>query len=167
MCASVPRVVARAGHDLRAEQVGLLLEIAAVSEEQGAKPEIRALGDGRSRAPSDHGTAQLPGELPELQPRILRLRRIRRSVAQQDVGQLVGHHANHLAFRGGRGEHAPLHEHRPARERERVDLLQVHRRERGTWYTGLFSSAGAAATSRSPSLVRYLVMRSSLMIGYC
>ena len=34
-------------------------------------------------------------------------------------------------------------------------------------YTGLFSSAGAAATSRSPSLVRYLVMRSSLMIGYC
>ena len=97
-----PRVVARAGHDLRAEQVGLLLEIAAVSEEQGAQPEIRTLGDGRSRAPSDHGTAQLPGELPELQPRILRLRRIRRSVAQQDVGQLVGHHASHLAFRGGR-----------------------------------------------------------------
>ena len=80
--------------------------------------------------PADHRAANCAGDLPELQPRILRLRRVRRAVAQQDVRQLVRHHASDFAFRRRRVEHAPLNEHRPARERERVDLLQVHRRER-------------------------------------
>jgi hypothetical protein len=49
---------------------------------------------------------------------------------KQHVGELVGHHAGHFRFRGRRLEHAAVDEHRPARQRERVDLFQIHRRER-------------------------------------
>ena len=40
------------------------------------------------------------------------------------------HHARDFRFFGRRVEHAALHEHRSARQRERVDVFQVHRRER-------------------------------------
>ena len=70
------------------------------------------------------------GNLTELQPGILRLRRVGRAVPQQHVRQLVRHHADDFAFRRRRVEHAAVDEHRAARQRERVDLFQVHRRER-------------------------------------
>ena len=38
---------------------------------------------------------------------------------------LVRHDARHFAFGLGRLEHAAVEEHRPARQRERVDLLEV------------------------------------------
>jgi hypothetical protein len=51
-------------------------------------------------------------------------------VAQQDVTELVRHDAGHLAFGGGRVEHAAVDEHRPAGEREGVDVLEVDGGER-------------------------------------
>jgi hypothetical protein len=65
-----------------------------------------------------------------LQPRILCLGGVGRSMTKQDVRQLVRHHADDLGFRRRRVEHAALHEHRPARQRKGIDLLEVHRRER-------------------------------------
>ncbi len=81
-------------------------------------------------AAADDGAADDAGDLTELQPGVLRLRGVGRAVPQQHVRQLVRHHADDLAFGRGRVEHAAVHEHRPARQRKRVDLLQVHRRER-------------------------------------
>ena len=124
------RVVAGSRHDLRAEQIRLLLEVAAVSQEQRAQPELAALRDGRTGRAADDGAADDAGELAELQPGILRLRRIGRSVSKQDVRQLVRHDADDLAFGRGRVEHAAVDEHRSARQRERIDLFQVDRRER-------------------------------------
>ena len=45
------RVVAGARHDLRAEQVGLLLEVAAVPQQQRAEPELAALRDAAPAPP--------------------------------------------------------------------------------------------------------------------
>jgi hypothetical protein len=42
----------------------------------------------------------------------------------------VSHHARDFRFFGRRVEHAALHEHRSVRQRERVDVFQIHRRER-------------------------------------
>ena len=44
--------------------------------------------------------------------------------------ELVRHDADHFALGRRRIEHAAVDEHRSARQREGVDLLQVHRRER-------------------------------------
>ena len=64
-------------------------------------------------APPTDGAADDAGNLAELQPGILRLRRIGRSMPQQHVRQLVRHDADDLAF-GCRGvEHAAVDEHRP------------------------------------------------------
>jgi hypothetical protein len=65
-----------------------------------------------------------------LQPRILCLGGVGRSMTKQDVRQLVRHHADDLGFRRRRVEHAAVHEHRPAGQRKGIDLFEVHRRER-------------------------------------
>src|SRR5262245_24567356 len=70
------RVVPGASHDLRAEQVGLLLEVAAVSQKYRAQPELAALRDGRPRRAADHRAAHGTGELTELQPGILCFRSV-------------------------------------------------------------------------------------------
>jgi hypothetical protein len=111
------------------QQIRLLLEVAAVFQEQRAQAEVRSLGDGPSCRSSDHRAANLTGELPELKPGILSLRRIGSSVPQQHVRQLMGHHADDFGFGCCSAEHAPMHEHRPPGKREGVDLLEVHRRE--------------------------------------
>src|SRR5262245_37873588 len=71
-----PRVVAGARHDLRAEQIRLLLEIAAVAEQHRAEAELAALRDRVARAAADHRAADRAGDLAELQPRILCLRHV-------------------------------------------------------------------------------------------
>ena len=58
-----------------------------------------------------------------------RLAGLRRPVAKHHVADLVGHHAGDFAFVLGRFEHAAVDEHRAARQRERVDLANVHHLE--------------------------------------
>ena len=58
------RVVAGPRHDLRAEQIRLLLEVAAVSQQQRAEAELAALRDGRSRRAADHRAADAPAIWP-------------------------------------------------------------------------------------------------------
>ena len=128
--AEIPRVVARARHDLRAEQVGLLLVLAAVLEERRAEAELAALGDDLPPAAADHRAGDRAGDLAELEA--LSLGRVGCAVTQEHMAQLVGHYADDLAFTRRRLEHAAVDEHRPARKRKGVDFLEVHRRERGT-----------------------------------
>jgi hypothetical protein len=53
-------------------------------------------------------------------------------VSQQHVRQLMRHHTDDFGFGRRGGEHPPMHEHRTAWERERVDLPEIHRRETST-----------------------------------
>ncbi len=53
-----------------------------------------------------------------------------RSMAQGHVGHLVGQHAGQLRFASRRLEQAAVYVHRPAGEREGVDLGGVHRLDR-------------------------------------
>jgi hypothetical protein len=55
---------------------------------------------------------------------------IRGAVTEQHVCELVRHDAGDLTFRGGRLDHAAVDEHGAARQGERIDVLQVHGRER-------------------------------------
>ena len=48
-----------------------------------------------------------------------------RCLPQRHVGDLVRHDARHLAFGLRRFDHAAVKEHRPARQRKRVDLLLI------------------------------------------
>src|SRR6185436_16831890 len=112
------------------QKVGLLFKVAAVTEEQRAKSELAALGNCRACRAAHHRAAYLASELTELQPWVLRLRRVGRSMAQQNVGQLVGHDSYDLALGCRRVEHAAVHEHRSAGKSKSVDFLQVHWRER-------------------------------------
>ena len=126
--AEIARVVAGARHDLRAEEIGLLLVVAAVLEHRRAETELAALRDDLSPTAADHSAGNRAGELAELE--VLGLGRVRGAVAQQHVAQLVRHHADDFAFARRCLEHAAVDEHRAAGQRERVDLFEVHRRER-------------------------------------
>ncbi len=124
------RIVPGPRHDLRAQEVGLLLEIAAVLQQQRAETELTALSDGRAGGATDHGPTDDPRDLAELQPRVLCLRRIGRAVAEQHVRQLVRHDPDDLGLDRRGVEHPAVDEHRAARKGEGIDLLQVHGRER-------------------------------------
>jgi hypothetical protein len=50
-------------------------------------------------------------------------------VPQDDVTELVRHDARHLPFGVRRLDHAPVHEHGTARQREGIDLANVDRLE--------------------------------------
>ena len=123
------RIVPGARHDLRAEEVGLLLEVAAVPQKQRAQSELAALRDRRSGRAADNRATHRTSELPELQPGILRLGRVGGAVPKQDVGELVRHHPHDLTLARRSVEHATVHEHRSARKRKGVDLFQIDRRE--------------------------------------
>ena len=122
------RVVAGARHHLRTEEVGLALVFAAVLQEVGAEPDLRSLGDDGTGAPADDGAKHLPGERAELE--LLALGRLRGAVPQHDVRELVRHDAGDLAFGGRRLNHPAVQEHRPARQRERIDLAKIDDVER-------------------------------------
>ena len=61
------RVVAGPRHDLRAEEVRLLLVVAAVAEQQRAETELDAFRD----VPAQLAADDRAGDLAELQPRVL------------------------------------------------------------------------------------------------
>ena len=124
----ISRIVASPRHDLRAEQIRLLFVLAAVLQERGAKAELAALRDHLPPAAADNGAGNCAGKLAELKS--LRLGGIRSPMPEEHVTQLVSHHADNFTFSGRRFEHAAVDEHRAARQRERVDLLEIHRRKR-------------------------------------
>ena len=122
------RVVAGARHDLRAQEVGLPLVLAAVLQEVGAEAELRALRDHAAGGAADDRAENLTGNRADLE--LLALGRLRRAVPKRDVGDLVRHDAGHLGLGLGRLDHSAIEEHRPARQREGVDLLLVDHVER-------------------------------------
>ena len=124
----IARIVAGARHDLRAEEIRLLLVLAAVLQQPRAEAELAALRDQLAPPAADDRASDGAGELSELEA--LRLRRVGGAVAQEHVTQLVRHDADDLAFARRRFEHAAIDEHRAARQCECVDVLQVDRRER-------------------------------------
>ena len=74
------RVVAGPRHDLRAEEVRLLLVVAAVAEQQRAETELGAFRDSPAQLAAADRAADRAGDLAELQPRVLGLRRVRPSM---------------------------------------------------------------------------------------
>ena len=88
-----------------------------------------------------------PAIAPSLE--LLSLCRLRRAVPQDHVAQLVRHHAGDLTV-GLRGlEHPAVQEHRAARQRERVDLPQIHDFE-GVAELRMLEFGGIADTRRLP-----------------
>ena len=71
-----------------------------------------------------------------------------------------------LPLLGRRVEHAALHEHRSARQRERVDVFQVHGRER-VLEDRLLQFRRRRGDEAVADLVRYFAMCWSSMMGYC
>ena len=98
--------------------------LATVFQEVRPEADLRALRNDLPLVPADDGTDDLAGEGAELE--LLRLRRLQRAVAQDDVREFVRHHAGNLVVGARRLEHPPIEEHRAARQRKRVDLAQVY-----------------------------------------
>jgi hypothetical protein len=122
------RVVAGTRHQLHAENVGLALVLTAELHEVGADAEVRSLRDDAAGGAADDRAEHLASNRADL---VLRgFGRLCGAVAQQDVTQLVGHHACDFAFVTRRFDHPAVHEHRPAWECERVDFLLVDDTER-------------------------------------
>ena len=92
----VARVVPRARHDLRAQQVGLLLVLAAVLHQPRTQAELTPLADDLSPAAADHRAGDGAGQRADLKP--LRLGGVGRAMPQQDVTELVRHDAGDFAF---------------------------------------------------------------------
>ena len=126
----IARVVAGARHDLRPEEVGLALVVAAVFQHQGAETELRPICDDGAGGSADDGAGDGAGQCAELNPRALRLGDVRGAVTEEHVGELVRHHARHFTFEAGGVDHAAVDEHRPAGQGEGVDLTKVHAGER-------------------------------------
>ena len=96
--------------------------------EGGAEAELRALRDDTADASADDRAEDRTGHLPHLI--LAGLACLRGAVAQQDMAQFVSHHSHYLALAVRRFDHAAIDEHRPARQRKRVDFADVHRFER-------------------------------------
>ncbi len=124
----VARVVAGARHDLRAEEIRLLLVVAAVLEHRRAEAEAAAFRNHLPPTAADDSAGDGAGKLSQLEA--LGLCRVRGAMAEQHVAQLVRHDADDFALALRCLEHAAVDEHRAAGQREGVDLFQVHRRER-------------------------------------
>ena len=124
----LPRVVSGPRHDLCAKEIRLPLVLATVLQKVGAEADLRPLGDHAACAAADDGAEDLPGHRANL--KLLPLRRLRRAVAQDDVAQLVRHHAGHFTFGSRSLQHAAVQEHRTTGKRERIDVAQVDDVER-------------------------------------
>src|SRR5205807_7003854 len=102
----VARVVACARHDLRAEQVGLLLVSTAVLERAESEADLTRAADDLTDAAADDRARYLSEHRADLV--LLRLCGLRGDVAKGHVAHLVRHDARHLAFRVGGLDHASV-----------------------------------------------------------
>jgi hypothetical protein len=75
---------------------GLGFVLAAELHEVRTEPELRALRDDASPRAADNRSQHLPGNRPNL--KLLSFGRLRGSMAQEHVGQLMAHHAGDLAL---------------------------------------------------------------------
>ena len=119
----LPRVVSGTRHDLRAEQVCLALVLAPVLQEVDTQADLRALRNDAAGAAADNRTEDLTGDSADL--KLLSLRRLRGSVPENHVAQLVRHDACHFCVGARRFDHPAVEKHRPARQREGVDLFEI------------------------------------------
>ena len=119
----LPRVVSGARHDLRAEQVRLALVLAPVLQEVDAQADLRPLGDDAAGAAADDRPEHLTGDGADL--KLLSLRRLRGSVTENHVAQLVRHDARHFCVGARRFNHPAMEKHRSAGKREGIDLFEI------------------------------------------
>ncbi len=119
----VARIVAGPGHDVAAQDVGLLLVLAREAEKRGADADLRSRRDHLAQSAADDRSEDLTGDLADRVRRGFRL--LRRPVTQRHVAQLVRHHADDFPFAVRLFDHAAIDVHRAAGERERVDLADV------------------------------------------
>ena len=117
------RVVAGPRHDLRAEQVRLALVLAPVFHKVDAQADLRPLGDDTAGTAADDCPEHLPGDRADL--KLLSLRRLHGSVAENHVAQLVRHDACHFGVGARRFDHPAVEKHRAAGEREGIDLFEI------------------------------------------
>jgi hypothetical protein len=122
------RVVSRTGQNLRAEDVGLPLVLAAVLHQLETGAHLRAGRQHLAEAAAEDRAGNLADRRAD-RPLLAR-GRLGGAVTQRHVRNLVRHHAGHLGFRLRLLDHAAIEEHRSAGQGERVDLLLVHDVER-------------------------------------
>jgi len=96
---------------------------ATVLEEVGAETNLRPLSDHAARAATNDGTEDLAGDSADLE--LLTLRCLCRTVAQDDVTQLMSHDAGNLSLGSRRLQHAAVEKHGTTRKRERIDVTQI------------------------------------------
>jgi hypothetical protein len=119
----LPRVVAGPCQDLCAKKIRLSLVFPSEFQEVRAQSKLGSLGDEAACRAADHGAHDLSRERAEL--KALTLGRLRRAMAERDMGDLVPHDPGDFRFRIARFDHAPVEKHRSARQGEGVDLLLV------------------------------------------
>ena len=112
------------------------------------RPNCVPCRDHLAPAAADDRAQHRAGNLSDLVLR--RLARLRRAVAQQHVTELVRHHAGDLAVGVRRFDHPAVDEHRPAGQREGVDLLHVHHLERVLELRMPQFAGESSSTSRRP-----------------
>ena len=144
----VERVVSGKRHQLNAQQVGLLLVLAAVTQKVRAQTKLRALRDDLSDVAADDGSRDRACNGANREG--LLFGRAGSPVSQNDVAELVRHDAGNLALDRGRLNHAAVDVHGATRQRKRIDLAHVDDFEGGT---GIHDAATRTA-SLAPGGVR-------------
>ena len=119
----LPRVVAGTRHDLRAEQVRLALVLAPVLQEVDTQADLRPLRDDAAGAAADNRPQHLTGDGADL--KLLAFRRLHGAVPENHVTQFVRHDAGHFGVGTRRFNHPAVEKHRPAGEREGIDLFEI------------------------------------------
>ena len=119
----IERVVSGARHQLNAQQVGLLLVLATVTQKVGAQTKLGALRDYLSDVAANDGSRNRAGNGANREG--LLFGRPGGPVSQNHVAELVRHDAGDLALDRGGLNHAAVDVHGPARQRKRIDLAHV------------------------------------------
>ena len=84
---------------------------------------MRSLRDDAAGAAADNRPEHLTGDGADL--KLLPLRRLRGSMPENHVAQLVRHDACHFCVGARRFNHPAMQEHRPAGQRESIDLFEI------------------------------------------
>ena len=118
------RIVARIVECSGTKQIGFFFRAARHLQKAQARGHSNALLCQRSRrAAKEHTRRHLPQS--RNQSDLLLLNRITNRMLQNNVRNLVRHHARQLRFRGGRLNRSQVYENGSTRQRERVDLRHI------------------------------------------